>query len=170
MLNNVILIGRLTKDPEMRYTPSGQAVTTFTLAVDRGYQNQQGQKEVDFISIVTWAKTAENVANFVKKGRLVAIEGRIQTRNYENNEGKKVYVTEVVADQVKFLESAKDNRSETVPLPPEPSNFGNKTNSINQPGQPSSTSSSFGTSLLNDSTKTNLNESDFTDDDLPFNK
>jgi single-strand DNA-binding protein len=170
MLNNVILIGRLTKDPEMRYTPSGQAVTTFTLAVDRGYQNQQGQKEVDFISIVTWAKTAENVANFVKKGRLVAIEGRIQTRNYENNEGKKVYVTEVVADQVKFLESAKDNRSETVPLPPEPTNFGNKTNSINQSGQQSSNSSSFGTSLLNDSTKTNLNESDFTDDDLPFNK
>ncbi|OEF99671.1 single-stranded DNA-binding protein [Vulcanibacillus modesticaldus] len=111
MLNRVILIGRLTKDPELRYTPSGVAVATFTLAVNRNYTNQQGQREADFINIVTWRGLAENVANYVKKGRLVAVEGRIQTRNYENNDGKRVYVTEVVADNVRFLES-NQNRSE----------------------------------------------------------
>ena len=105
MLNRVILIGRLTKDPELRYTPTGVAVTTFTLAVDRGFTNQQGQREADFINIVTWRGLAENVANYLKKGRLAAVEGRLQTRNYENNEGKRVYVTEVVADNVRFLES-----------------------------------------------------------------
>jgi single-strand DNA-binding protein len=165
MLNSVVLIGRLTKDPEMRYTPSGQAVTTFSLAVDRGYQNQQGQKETDFINIVTWAKTAENVANYCKKGRLVAIEGRIQTRNYENNEGKKVYVTEIVADQVKFLESSKDNRSESVPLPPEPNVYGNKQIPYGVSSGPSTSNSS----LLNDSQKKTLSDKDYTDDDLPFN-
>jgi len=106
MLNRVILIGRLTKDPELRYTPNGVAVATFTLAVDRNYTNQQGQREADFIPIVTWRGLAENVANYLKKGRLTAVEGRIQTRNYENNEGRRVYVTEVVADNVRFLESA----------------------------------------------------------------
>jgi len=105
MLNRVILIGRLTKDPELRYTPTGVAVTTFTLAVDRSYTNQQGQREADFINVVTWRGLAENVANYLKKGRLAALEGRLQTRNYENNEGKRVYVTEVVADNVRFLES-----------------------------------------------------------------
>lgn len=164
MLNNVILIGRLTKDPDMRYTPSGQAVTTFSLAVDRGYQNQQGQKEVDFINIVTWAKQAEIVAQYCKKGRLVAVEGRIQTRNYENNEGKKVYVTEVVAESVKFLESARDQRSETAPLPPEPS-FLSKPNSAYQ-----QSSSNQGNSLLNNSKTIDLKDSSapFVDDDLPF--
>lgn len=110
MLNRVILIGRLTKDPELRYTPSGVATTTFTLAVDRNYTNQQGQREADFINVVTWRGLAENVANYLKKGRLTAVEGRIQTRNYENNEGKKVYVTEVIADNVRFLESANPQR------------------------------------------------------------
>jgi len=105
MLNRVILIGRLTKDPELRYTPNGVAVTTFTLAVERNYTNQQGQREADFINIVTWRNLAETVANYLKKGRLIAVEGRIQIRNYENNEGKRVYVTEVVADNVRFLES-----------------------------------------------------------------
>lgn len=105
MLNRVILIGRLTKDPELRYTPNGVAVSTFTLAVNRSYSNQQGQREADFINIVTWKGLAETVANYMKKGRLVAVEGRIQTRNYDNNEGKKVYITEVVADNVRFLES-----------------------------------------------------------------
>lgn len=106
MLNRVILIGRLTKDPELRYTPNGVAVTTFTLAVDRNFTNQQGQREADFINIVTWRGLAENVANYLKKGRLTAVEGRMQTRNYENNEGRRVYVTEVIADNVRFLESS----------------------------------------------------------------
>lgn len=120
MLNRVILIGRLTRDPELRYTPSGVAMTTFTLAVERNYTNQQGQREADFINVVTWRGLAENVANYLKKGRLTAVEGRIQTRNYENNEGKKVYVTEIIADNVRFLESAnpqkrdqQDNRNQS---------------------------------------------------------
>lgn len=106
MLNRVILIGRLTRDPELRYTPSGVAVTQFTLAVDRTYTNQQGEREADFINIVTWRQLAENCANYLRKGRLAAVEGRIQIRNYDNNEGRKVYVTEVIADNVRFLESA----------------------------------------------------------------
>lgn len=106
MLNRVILIGRLTRDPELRYTPSGVAVTQFTLAVDRPFTSQSGEREADFINIVTWRQLAETCANYLRKGRLTAVEGRIQVRNYENNEGKRVYVTEVVADNVRFLESA----------------------------------------------------------------
>lgn len=106
MLNRVVLIGRLTKDPELRYTPAGDGVSTFTLAVERPFKNQQGNKDADFINIVTWRKLAEVCANYLRKGRLAAVEGRIQVRNYENNEGKRVYVTEVVADNVQFLESA----------------------------------------------------------------
>lgn len=105
MLNRVILIGRLTKDPELRYTPSGVAVTQFTLAVDRPFNSQSGEREADFIPIVTWRQLAETCANYLRKGRLAAVEGRMQVRNYENNEGKRVYVTEIIADNVRFLES-----------------------------------------------------------------
>lgn len=105
MLNRAILIGRLTKDPELRYTPNGIAVATFTLAVGRNFKKD----ETDFINIVCWRKTAESVAEYMTKGRLVAVDGRIQTRNYENNEGRRIFVTEVVAEDVRFLESA--NRS-----------------------------------------------------------
>ena len=108
MLNRAILIGRLTRDPEMRYTPNGVAVTTFTLAVDRPYTNN-GEKEADFIPIVVWRKLAENCAEYLRKGRLCAVEGRIQVRHYDNNEGRRVYVTEVVADNVRFLERPKEN-------------------------------------------------------------
>ena len=106
MLNRVILIGRLTEDPELRYTPNGVAVTQFTLAVDRPFTSQGGEKEADFLNIVTWRQLAETCANYLRKGRLTAVEGRIQVRNYENNEGKRVYVTEVIADDVRFLESS----------------------------------------------------------------
>ncbi|SDO52973.1 single-strand DNA-binding protein [Paenibacillus sp. yr247] len=107
MLNRVILIGRLTKDPELRYTPAGVAVTQFTLAVDRPFTNSQSkEREADFINIVTWRQLAETCANYLRKGRLTAVEGRIQVRNYDNNEGKRVYVTEVIADNVRFLESS----------------------------------------------------------------
>jgi len=106
LLNRVILIGRLTRDPELRYTPSGVAVTQFTLAVDRPFSNQQNQqREADFLNIVTWRQLAETCANYLRKGRLTAVEGRIQVRNYDNNEGKRVYVTEIIADNVRFLES-----------------------------------------------------------------
>ena len=118
MLNRVILIGRLTKDPELRYTPQGVAVTQFTLACDRPFKTN-GEKETDFIQIVTWKQLAETVANYCRKGKLIALEGRMQVRNYENNEGKRVYVTEVVADNVRFLESNREEREER------PSNNGN---------------------------------------------
>ncbi|GGK22645.1 single-stranded DNA-binding protein 2 [Caldalkalibacillus thermarum] len=113
MLNRVVLIGRLTRDPDLRYTPNGVAVATFTLAVDRPFTNQQGEREADFINIVTWRNLAENCAKYLKKGSLTAVEGRLQTRNYENNEGRRVYVTEVVADNVRFLDGGK--KSETKP-------------------------------------------------------
>lgn len=108
MLNRVILIGRLTRDPELRYTPAGVAVTQFTLAVDRPFTSQGGEREADFIPVVTWRQLAETCANYLRKGRLTAVEGRIQVRNYENNEGKRVYVTEIIADNVRFLESNRD--------------------------------------------------------------
>jgi single-strand DNA-binding protein len=104
-MNKVILIGRLTRDPELRFTAgSGTAVTTFSLAVDRTFKNKDGQKEADFINIVVWNKLAEIVANNLTKGRLAAVSGRIQTRTYEGNDGQKKYVTEVVAEDVQFLD------------------------------------------------------------------
>ncbi|AKM19824.1 Single-stranded DNA-binding protein ssb [Geobacillus sp. 12AMOR1] len=101
-MNRVVLVGRLTKDAELRYTPNGTAVASFTLAVNRPFTNQQGEQEADFISVIAWRKTAENVANHTAKGSLVAVDGRLQTRSYEKD-GRRVYVTEVVADTVQFL-------------------------------------------------------------------
>ncbi|MFY9115251.1 MAG: single-stranded DNA-binding protein [Dethiobacteria bacterium] len=112
MLNRVILIGRLTRDPELRYTPSGAAVTTFTLAVDRRFTNQQGERETDFIRIVAWQKLAETCANYIEKGRLVAVEGRLQIRSYEDKEGIRRNVAEVVADSVQFLEGPRDRKKD----------------------------------------------------------
>ncbi|GAB6934969.1 MAG: single-stranded DNA-binding protein [Bacillota bacterium] len=105
MLNRVILIGRLTHDPELRYTPSGVAVASFSLAVNRPFTNQQGERETDFIDIVVWRQLAETCAQYLRKGRLVAVEGRLQIRTFENQEGRRVKVAEVVADNVRFLES-----------------------------------------------------------------
>lgn len=109
MLNSVVLVGRLTKDPELRYTPSNQAVTTFSLAVNRRFKNQNGEREADFINCVIWRQQAENLANWGKKGNLIGITGSIQTRNYENQQGQRVYVTEVVADNFQLLEFNKQN-------------------------------------------------------------
>lgn len=104
MINNVVLVGHLTKDLDLKYTSSGTAVGTFTLAVNRQFTNQAGEREADFINCVIWRKSAENFANFTRRGALVGITGRIQTRNYEGNDGKRVYVTEVVADNFTLLE------------------------------------------------------------------
>ncbi|PIA83687.1 single-stranded DNA-binding protein [Streptococcus parauberis] len=112
MLNNVVLIGRLTKDPELRYTPNNVAVATFNLAVNRRFKNNEGVHEADFISCVMWNKSAENLSNWIKKGNLIAITGRIQTRNYENQNGQRVYVTEVVAESFQSLEK-RDNTANT---------------------------------------------------------
>src|SRR5690606_22585578 len=107
MINRVVLVGRLTRDPDLRYTPNGNAVVNFTLAVNRTFKNSNGEQEADFINCQAWRTTAENVAQYLRKGSLAGIEGRIQTRSYENDEGRRVYVTEVIADSVQFLEPKK---------------------------------------------------------------
>lgn len=109
MINNVVLVGRLVRDPELRYTPSNQAVATFSLAVNRNFKGQNGEREADFINCVIWRQQAENLTNWAKKGALIGITGRIQTRNYENQQGQRVYVTEVVADNFQLLEFNKQN-------------------------------------------------------------
>ena len=111
-MNIVILIGRLTSDPDPRYTPNGVAVTRFTVAVDRQFKNSNGEKETDFINIVTWRKLAENCANYLTKGSLVAVEGRLQIRSYEDSQGIKRKAAEVIAENVRFLDSRKGDAYE----------------------------------------------------------
>ncbi len=109
MLNRIVLIGRLTRDPELRYTPSGVAVASFSLAVDRPFANQQGERETDFIDIVVWRKLAETVSGHLQKGRLVAVQGRLQIRSYETQDGQRRKAAEVVADDVRFLDKPRDS-------------------------------------------------------------
>lgn len=109
MINNVVLVGRLTKDPDLRYTASGVAVAQFTLAVNRNFTNANNEREADFIQCVIWRKPAETLSNYARKGTLIGLTGRIQTRNYENQQGQRVYVTEVVADNFQLLESKEVN-------------------------------------------------------------
>nr|MBO1340296.1 single-stranded DNA-binding protein [Enterococcus sp. 665A] len=103
MINNVVLVGRLTKEPDMKYLPNGDPVTTFIIAVNRNFKNQSGDRDADFINCVIWRNKAVNFADLCKKGTLIGITGRIQTRNYENKEKQRVYVTEVVADGFQLL-------------------------------------------------------------------
>ncbi|WP_407807956.1 single-stranded DNA-binding protein [Staphylococcus aureus] len=112
MLNRVVLVGRLTKDPEYRTTPSGVSVATFTLAVNRTFTNAQGEREADFINCVVFRRQADNVNNYLSKGSLAGVDGRLQSRNYENQEGRRVFVTEVVCDSVQFLEPKNTNDSQ----------------------------------------------------------
>ncbi len=105
MLNAIVLIGRLTRDPELRYTPSGTAVCNFSLAVNRRFTNQQGERETDFIDVVVWRQQAERVAQHLTKGRMVAVQGRLQIRSYEDRDGNRRKAAEVVADDVEFLDS-----------------------------------------------------------------
>ena len=110
-MNKVLLIGRLTKDPELRYTQSGTAVASFTLAVNRRFSNQSGEREADFINCVAWQKSAEFVANYFRKGQQMALEGRLQVRSYDGNDGQRRWVTEVVAEQIEFVGSKNENGS-----------------------------------------------------------
>lgn len=110
MINRVVLTGRLTKEVDLRFTPSGVAVANMTIAVNRTYQNE-GEQQADFIPIVVWRKPAENAANFLKKGSLVGIDGKLQTRSFDGQDGKRVYITEVVADSVQFLEPRNAERT-----------------------------------------------------------
>ena len=163
MINNVVLVGRMTRDAELRYTPQNQAVATFTLAVNRNFKNQSGEREADFIDVVIWRQQAENLANWAKKGALIGITGRIQTRNYENQQGQRVYVTEVVADNFQLLESRASREGQSSGsytsnnFGNSSSNFGNST-SVNQVPNFSRDENPFG----------NTNPMDISDDDLPF--
>lgn len=112
MINNVVLVGRLTKDAELRYTPSNVAVATFTLAVNRPFKNEAGEREADFINCVIWRQAAENLANWAKKGSLIGITGNIQTRYYDNQQGQRVYVTEVIANHFQLLESRSSQQNQ----------------------------------------------------------
>ena len=115
MLNRVVLVGRLTKDPEFRTTPCGVEVSTFTLPVNRTFTNAQGEREADFINVVVFRKQAKNVNDYLSKGSLAGVDGRVQSRNYENNEGRRVFVTEVVADSVQFLDTKGNNKQNNQP-------------------------------------------------------
>lgn len=159
-MNRVVLVGRLTKDPDLRYTPAGVAVATFTLAVNRPFKNGQGEQEADFIQCVVWRKPAENVANFLKKGSLTGVDGRVQTRNYEGNDGKRVYVTEIVAESVQFLEP-KQNAVEGST----PNNNQNEASYSNNNKNGSYRASS---SQNSDSFANEGKPIDISDDDLPF--
>ncbi|EAG7233479.1 single-stranded DNA-binding protein [Listeria monocytogenes] len=160
MMNRVVLVGRLTKDPDLRYTPAGAAVATFTLAVNRPFKNGQGEQEADFIQCVVWRKPAENVANFLKKGSMAGVDGRVQTRNYEGNDGKHVYVTEIVAESVQFLEP-KQNAVEGST----PNNNQNEASYSNNNKNGSYRASS---SQNSDSFANEGKPIDISDDDLPF--
>ncbi|HED6791974.1 TPA: single-stranded DNA-binding protein [Listeria monocytogenes] len=160
MMNRVVLVGRLTKDPDLRYTPAGAAVATFTLAVNRAFTNQNGEREADFINCVVWRKPAENVANFLKKGSLTGVDGRVQTRNYEGNDGKRIYVTEIVAESVQFLEP-KQNAVEGST----PNNNQNEASYSNNNKNGSYRASS---SQNSDSFANEGKPIDISDDDLPF--
>ena len=166
-MNKVILIGRLTRDPEMRTTPSGVATTSFSIAVQRNYANAQGDREADFINCVAWRKQAENIAKYCTKGSQVAVDGRIQTRNYDAQDGTKRYVTEVIADNVTFL-GGRSTSSESSSYAA--NNYNNVSNTND-----SMSSNNFGGS--NDIVTTNLSEDPYanmgsevalSDDDLPF--
>lgn len=155
MINNVVLVGRMTKDAELRYTPQNQAVATFSLAVNRNFKNSNGERDADFINCVIWRQQAENLANWAKKGALVAIVGRIQTRNYENQQGQRVYVTEVVADSFQLLESrnTQEQRGGNSQAPSQ-NNYGNA----------GSQTPDFGNGFGAGSST----PMDISDDDLPF--
>ncbi|AUS10288.1 single-stranded DNA-binding protein [Laceyella sacchari] len=158
MLNRVILVGRLTRDPELRYTASGVAITRFSIAVNRNYTNQQGEREADFINIVTWRGLAENCANYLRKGSLVGVDGRLQTGKYENQEGRTVYTTDVVAEDVRFLEPK--NRSESV------SDFGGGSFGGNSYG--GGNNKNVGRKPMDDPFADDGQPIDISDDDLPF--
>lgn len=175
MINNVTLVGRLTKDADLRYTGSGNAVTSFTIAADRPFKNNQGNRDTDFINCVAWRRTAETIANFTKKGSLVGITGRIQTRNYENNEGRTVYVTEVVVENFQMLEpkSVTENRRSGdnqggSGFNPSQSFNTQDSNPFNQNQDNNPFGSNSNQSVNSDPFETNDDSIHISDDDLPF--
>ena len=162
MINNVVLVGRMTRDAELRYTPSNQAVATFSLAVNRNFKNQNGEREADFINVVIWRQQAENLANWAKKGALIGVTGRIQTRSYDNQQGQRVYVTEVVAESFQLLESRTAREGQGGGYSAGNSSGGNHNSPYQAPAQSTPNfareESPFGAN----------NPMDISDDDLPF--
>src|SRR5690625_512361 len=163
MINRVVLVGRLTRDPDLRYTPNGVAVANFTLAVNRPFTNQQGDRDADFINCVAWRRQAENLANYMKKGSQIGVDGRLQSRSYEDQDGKMVYVTEVVADSVQFLEprgNAQERRQDTSGL--------QQQGQFHQGQRPQPTPQAPQHEQTSDVFKSEGEPIDISDDDLPF--
>ena len=157
-MNKAILIGRLTKNPELRTTPTGRNVCQFSVAVSRNFTNANGEREADFINCVVWDKQAENLVKYQKKGNQIAVEGRIQTRNYDDKDGKKVYVTEILASNISFLDSkgtgATGNTSfNNLPEPPMVDTSSNNMETVSVEKDPFE---AFGDSI------------EISDNDLPF--
>lgn len=159
MINRSVLVGRLTRDVDLRYTANGTAVATFTVAVNRQFTNANGERKADFINCVIWRKAAENFSNFTHKGSLVGIDGRIQTRNYENQQGQRVYVTEVVVENFALLEPKSANNNH----PSQNNNIPNNNHS-NGSAQPAANN----TVANEDPFADNTQSIDISDDDLPF--
>lgn len=167
MLNSVCLVGRTTKDPELHYTPSNVAVATFSLAVNRNFKDANGERETDFINCVIWRQQAENLANWAKKGALIGITGRIQTRSYENQQGQRVYVTEVVAENFQMLESRAAREGSNANQGNTSGAFGNGNGYAGPYGQ--QTPQQQGPNFARDSgPHRNSNPMDISSDDLPF--
>ncbi|MEJ7508541.1 single-strand DNA-binding protein [Staphylococcus simulans] len=159
MINRVVLVGRLARDPEFRTTQNGISITTFTLAVNRNFTNSNGEREADFINVVTFKKQAENVSNYLFKGNLAGVDGRLQSRSYENDEGRKIFVTEVLADSVQFLEPKKSQKTQQ-------DSYYNANNTKQQYGQNKTNQKQ---SVNDDNPFANGNGPvDIEDDDLPF--
>lgn len=162
MINNVTLVGRLTKDPDLRYTSNGTGVATFTLAINRNFTNQAGEREADFVQCVIWRKPAETFANYARKGTLLGVTGRIQTRSYDNQQGQRVYVTEVVTESFQLLESKATSEQRQSTQQSQPTQQANRQN-YNEPvpsGFPSDNDMPAGAPV-----GATL---DVSDDDLPF--
>lgn len=172
MINNVVLVGRLTKDVDLRYTSNGTAVSSFTVAVNRQFTSQSGEREADFINCVAWRKTAETLANFTKKGSLVGVEGRIQTRSYDNQQGQRVYVTEVVVDRFSMLEpkSVTDQRraQDNGSSPSNTNNYNSYNTNQNQSQSRQTPGKDYNNFGNPDPFESSGQPIDISDDDLPF--
>lgn len=167
-MNRVVLVGRLTRDPDLRYTPKGDAVANFNMAVQRPFTNQQGNRDADFINCVVWRRQAENLANYMKKGNLIGVDGRIQSRSYEGQDGKTVYVTEVMAESIQFLEPRNSNQpsGSGSGQGSQPKEQGSP--SFNQGGQNQDFQPNQNQNQNDDPFKNSGEPIDISDDDLPF--
>ena len=173
-MNKVILIGRLTRDPELRYTGNNTPVATFSLAVNRSFTNQNGEREADFINCVVWRKLAETVKNYLSQGSQVAVEGRIQTRTYDDQNGQRRYITEVIVENIDFVgtrrENSQSSQQPTFNSQPTPASFNNQpsTPDVTTPYDFSATSASAGTNVSSDPYTEFGSNIEINDDELPF--